>query len=828
MQANNNNLYRVQNMLSLPTIEKILANLPLLFIHPHARYQDGGKTTLFEQREPGCTAAFLKGFALAIQKPNEPLSIELIQKIHQAMMSGVKKVGSTVSPGNFRSREVRFGIMDEHITQKGLQQLISQCKKQFPGDVSPRLIVEWSSTYREMDLISEFFGDSESPESPEGGYSNIFLNSGLLNYQAPFPTSDPEQISTEVGKILDDFNTAMSGISDPDDSEPDDKGRIGRIVMAIAKCIQKLELLHPFQDGNIRTFVNGVLNKLLIEHNLPPAILYDPNCVDGQSKEEFYIEILEAMLATCHLATAATDKLYGVTIEAKAEYDENEENFLQSLRNSLSGIEFASDAEIEALKQDLLILLNQCYKSKPEDSEQVTALETESNMELLRSIAFGVDVALPENSEQVAALEGRKGQPPLFRREGRPPLYRGRNALHVALLCGNIPVVKKILSEYPELKNVPDMWGNYPLSYALHTKNFELIRDLVPSNNIKVPKDQLKEIVLQSAKYLSKKEFVEFRRIIEGRSQAIHLSEYDLIENAVQWGNIEIVKFLLNSDNKDDAAMAAVEFFQKETLNFILDKYPSSKETWARAIQKAMLVGDEQLALDLLQRCESNSNNTATHVVNCNLSESEWTTEKLIHEAVRCGCIKVAEKIVQIVDKNDLSSQKTYEGKNLLHLAVDSGDIEDIEVVKWVCKTFPQLLEHKDSDNNTPLANAVVDGKVNYAKWLLSKCANPNVLLNSCETLLFIALIHDDLELFECLLNHDAYPSAAEKVNATQSRSQTSHFFPGFDSDGELGVNHETKLEELLREKGLWETYKERISANKANAENSEVPAARP
>jgi hypothetical protein len=64
-------------------------------------------------------------------------------------------------------------------------------------------------------------------------------------------------------------------------------------LTAIVRCCQDLEQAHLFPDGNIRTIAFGVLPKLLLENDLRPCILPNPNILDGFSVEELKQTIRE-------------------------------------------------------------------------------------------------------------------------------------------------------------------------------------------------------------------------------------------------------------------------------------------------------------------------------------------------------------------------------------------------------------------------------------------------------------------------------------------------------------------------------------------------------
>jgi Fic/DOC family len=68
-------------------------------------------------------------------------------------------------------------------------------------------------------------------------------------------------------------------------------------LSAIARCCQTLEQIHPFEDGNARTFGILLVNRLLLKEGLNPAIIEDPNRFDGYSNAELIEEIRSGQAA---------------------------------------------------------------------------------------------------------------------------------------------------------------------------------------------------------------------------------------------------------------------------------------------------------------------------------------------------------------------------------------------------------------------------------------------------------------------------------------------------------------------------------------------------
>lgn len=65
------------------------------------------------------------------------------------------------------------------------------------------------------------------------------------------------------------------------------------ILTAIARCCQDLDQNHFFRDGNIRDDAFLTMNKVLLENNLLPVILNDPNVLDMFSVAQIVEEMRE-------------------------------------------------------------------------------------------------------------------------------------------------------------------------------------------------------------------------------------------------------------------------------------------------------------------------------------------------------------------------------------------------------------------------------------------------------------------------------------------------------------------------------------------------------
>jgi hypothetical protein len=89
-----------------------------------------------------------------------------------------------------------------------------------------------------------------------------------------------EQCRTRVNDIFVSYRVELARATSEDDR-----------LRAIARCCQALDQSHVFEDGNIRTVAFLVMNRLLIDNGLSPAILREPNMFDGYALHEMVGEI---------------------------------------------------------------------------------------------------------------------------------------------------------------------------------------------------------------------------------------------------------------------------------------------------------------------------------------------------------------------------------------------------------------------------------------------------------------------------------------------------------------------------------------------------------
>ncbi len=64
-------------------------------------------------------------------------------------------------------------------------------------------------------------------------------------------------------------------------------------LYAIVEYVQQLEWMHPFEDGNCRTFCGALLQILLYQNGFSPSVLKDPNCFDYLTPGQLMLEVVD-------------------------------------------------------------------------------------------------------------------------------------------------------------------------------------------------------------------------------------------------------------------------------------------------------------------------------------------------------------------------------------------------------------------------------------------------------------------------------------------------------------------------------------------------------
>ena len=234
----------------------------------------------FEARELGSIQGILAGLLMSLQTLGKELTLADIKKIHEACMKGIKSQ-NPCQPGEFRTNPVAFEVLATWFSESGLQHLLRNMHETahlIPVSEAlhnnvPVLISQLSNK-KNLKLVVRL-EKAIKPGIDQNSLNKIIQEVQKENIKLIYRPPAAEFISKELGVITDNYNEKIKGATDPQ-----------QIVLIIAETIQAYTRLHPFRDGNNRTFVNILLNRLLIENGLKPAIFFEPNVFEFKTPQE--------------------------------------------------------------------------------------------------------------------------------------------------------------------------------------------------------------------------------------------------------------------------------------------------------------------------------------------------------------------------------------------------------------------------------------------------------------------------------------------------------------------------------------------------------------
>lgn len=181
---------------------------------------------VFDKEEPGFFAGLCEGLNYALSDYQNPLSIELIERIHHITTRATKKIDeSDFGSGMGRVAVQLMLTLGNNATKEGVKALQNKLK-----DDPLRAL---------------------KPQTESGKY--------LLTWEE----INRETMIKRVQKVIDEYEHSEKTLEN------------------ITKMSQDLELLHPFRDGNTRTVIIIILQKELRRFGFSPVIFENPNRFDG-------------------------------------------------------------------------------------------------------------------------------------------------------------------------------------------------------------------------------------------------------------------------------------------------------------------------------------------------------------------------------------------------------------------------------------------------------------------------------------------------------------------------------------------------------------------
>lgn len=242
---------------------------------PSAIYKEKGWIN-YENREPGSLRSFFSGLNIALDKMDDKqISLDLIKKLHCAVTSDVDATRmNRLVPGEIRSYGYQIDLELElcFITIEGLTDLLNKIQN---GELSDDPDNKYNGVGIRVRRVGGNVGItpttftkvkekllSNSEASNEELAKHLISNAKRMTYLAPAN----EEVETLMQAAIDNYNDHIEDKKNPRD-----------VLQLIGETIQALNRIHPFNDANNRTFVNLLLNRMLLQNGFPPATFYEPN-----------------------------------------------------------------------------------------------------------------------------------------------------------------------------------------------------------------------------------------------------------------------------------------------------------------------------------------------------------------------------------------------------------------------------------------------------------------------------------------------------------------------------------------------------------------------
>ena len=260
-------LDEIKNAPKLPEggYEELAKNFPKndfwRFFCDRKKQREEGGYSGFEKREQGYMLAMANGWGATFNSLNRPVTADLIKEIHtQTAESGGDAPFHVSSP---RKKLVKGEFRD--VNEGGVE---------FGFETDNVGLIESSI------LLSEI---------GKGDFRAIFCL-GIKSFKCVDLNTDEITLNELVVDLCKNYEIEM--LNQTNDA---DKLRL------IIQFIKKLELLHPFNDANCRTFCILLLNRELVRNGFCPSMLEDPNLFDGYSIDYLVNEVIQGMHAAKHI-----------------------------------------------------------------------------------------------------------------------------------------------------------------------------------------------------------------------------------------------------------------------------------------------------------------------------------------------------------------------------------------------------------------------------------------------------------------------------------------------------------------------------------------------
>ncbi|WP_343602821.1 DUF4157 domain-containing protein [Roseateles sp.] len=221
------------------------------------------------ENESGYMGAMLRGFSQMLGTVGTPLDAGMYEALHDSAVRGVRTRSGEQMDERYRDNPQMgegFGLDMENWSPAGHAELHKKFQKKRTDPVGSMLA-----------------------ENPNKMIERSVDGQALAGKQVfrVRPTNSREHAVELAQEVISRYHDDIVAA----DELPEEAAQRDAKLTAIARICQDLDQMHLFTDGNIRTIVFLVLNKLLLEQGFSPVIMSEPNVFDCKSVDELKAEI---------------------------------------------------------------------------------------------------------------------------------------------------------------------------------------------------------------------------------------------------------------------------------------------------------------------------------------------------------------------------------------------------------------------------------------------------------------------------------------------------------------------------------------------------------
>ncbi len=207
-----------------------------------------------------------------------------------------------------RKSPVGIYATKDSISVSGLDALLNWAENNSQGH-GPRFVLISAAQYQvhfnKVTLLREKVGVKDNTELAKHLYQKIYYEGFIMQFVPPFDSlnffhdlSQPPFMLAQTGASLDSKYGVYDVVAPKLEEIIDMFNEIqSPTINDIARVVKNLLTLHPFLDGNGRTFTLGILNQLLLNNGFGLCIKLDPQLILFKSLGEFVDKIKENLIS---------------------------------------------------------------------------------------------------------------------------------------------------------------------------------------------------------------------------------------------------------------------------------------------------------------------------------------------------------------------------------------------------------------------------------------------------------------------------------------------------------------------------------------------------